>query len=36
MVKFETVNELSLRITSDGTSEDVIFSKAGAFICGRV
>lgn len=35
MVKFETVNELSLRITSDGTSEDVIFSKAGAFICGE-
>lgn len=35
MVKFETVNELSLRITSDGTSEDIIFSKAGAFICGE-
>ena len=35
MVKFETVNELSLRVTSDGNSEDVIFSKAGAFICGE-
>ena len=35
MVKFETVNELSLRVTSDGNSEDIIFSKAGAFICGE-
>ena len=33
MVKFETVNELALKVTAD--AGDVIFSKAGAFIAGE-
>ena len=33
MVKFETVNELTLKITTQGYSE--VFTKAGAFICGE-
>lgn len=33
MVKFETVNELTLKITTQGQSE--VFTKAGAFICGE-
>lgn len=33
MVKFETVNELSLKVTAD--AGDVVFTKAGAFICGE-
>lgn len=33
MVKFETVNELTLKVTAD--AGDVIFSKAGAFIAGE-
>lgn len=32
MVKFETVNELSLRVTADAGDE--VFTKAGAFIAG--
>jgi len=35
MLKLETVNELALKVTSDGTSQDVLFTKAGAFICGE-
>lgn len=34
MVKFETVNELSLKITCQGGG-DVVFTKAGAFIAGE-
>jgi uncharacterized protein (AIM24 family) len=34
MVKFETVNEVSLRITSQGAG-DRVFTKAGAFIGGQ-
>lgn len=33
MAKFETVNELSLRVTADGG--ETVFTKAGAFICGE-
>ena len=33
MIKFETVNELALKVTCQGNG--VIFSKAGAFICGE-
>lgn len=33
MIKFETVNELTLKVTCQGGG--VIFSKAGAFICGE-
>ena len=33
MVRFETVNELTLRVTCQGN--DVIFTKAGAFIAGE-
>lgn len=32
MVKFETVNELTLKVTCTGS--DYIFTKAGAFIAG--
>lgn len=35
MLKLETVNELSLKVTSDGNGADVLFTKAGAFICGE-
>lgn len=34
MVKFETLNELTLKITCSGGG-DVVFTKAGAFICGE-
>lgn len=34
MVKFETVNELTLKVTSQGGG-DMFFTKAGAFICGE-
>lgn len=33
MVKFETINELTLKITCQGGG--VVFTKAGAFICGE-
>lgn len=33
MIKFETLNELTLKITTDGNS--VVFTKAGAFIGGE-
>jgi len=33
MLKFETVNELSLKVTCQGN--EVLFAKAGAFICGE-
>lgn len=33
MLKFETVNELALKVTCRGN--DVLFAKAGAFICGE-
>lgn len=33
MLKFETVNELALRVTCKGN--DTLFVKAGAFICGE-
>lgn len=33
MVKFETVNELTLKVTCSGS--DVIFAKAGAFVAGE-
>ncbi len=33
MIKFETVNELTLKVTSTGN--DVIFAKVGAFIAGE-
>lgn len=34
MLKLETVNELALKVTSQGGG-DVLFTKAGAFICGE-
>lgn len=34
MVKFETLNELTLKITCQG-SGDIVFTKAGAFIAGE-
>ncbi len=34
MIKLETVNELTLKVTSQGGG-DVLFTKAGAFICGE-
>lgn len=34
MIKFETVNELTLKVTCQGGG-DQFFSKAGAFICGE-
>ncbi len=33
MLKFETVNELTLKVTCRGN--DILFTKAGAFICGE-
>ncbi len=33
MLKFETVNELTLKVTCTGS--DVLFTKAGAFIAGE-
>ena len=33
MLRFETVNELALKVTCRGN--DVLFAKAGAFICGE-
>ena len=35
MIKLETVNELTLKVTSDGMSQDELFTKAGAFIGGE-
>lgn len=35
MIKFETVNELTLKVTCDGNGRDKFFSKAGAFISGE-
>lgn len=35
MLKLETVNELTLKVTSDGNGQDVLFTKAGAFISGE-
>lgn len=35
MLKLETVNELTLKVTSDGNGQDVLFTKAGAFIAGE-
>lgn len=35
MIKLETVNELALKVTSDGMQNDVLFTKAGAFIGGQ-
>lgn len=32
MIKFETINELTLKVTTTGN--DVIFTKTGAFIAG--
>lgn len=34
MIKLETLNELTLKVTSQGGG-DVLFTKAGAFICGE-
>ena len=34
MIKFETINELTLKVTCQG-SGDQFFTKAGAFICGE-
>ena len=34
MLKLETVNELTLKVTSQGGG-DVLFTKAGAFIAGE-
>lgn len=35
MLKLETVNELTLKVTADGNGQDVLFTKAGAFIAGE-
>lgn len=35
MLKLETLNELTLKVTSDGSGQDVLFTKAGAFISGE-
>ena len=35
MLKLETVNELTLKVTSDGMGQDVLFTKAGSFIAGE-
>lgn len=35
MLKLETLNELSLKVTSDGNGQDILFTKAGAFIGGE-
>lgn len=35
MLKLETVNELTLKVTSDGQGQDVLFTKAGSFIAGE-
>ena len=34
MLNFETINELTLKVTCTGN--DVLFTKAGAFIAGRI
>ena len=34
MLKFETLNELTLKVTCRGN--DVLFTKAGAFIAGEI
>ena len=35
MLTLETVNELTLKVTSDGSGQDILFTKAGAFIAGE-
>ena len=35
MLRFEVVNELTLKVESDGRGQDVLFTKAGAFIGGE-
>lgn len=35
MLKLETVNELTLKVTSDGSGQDFLFTKAGSFIAGE-
>lgn len=35
MLKLETCNELTLKVTCDGNGQDVLFTKAGAFIVGE-
>lgn len=35
MLKLETVNELTLKVTCDGNGRDKLFTKAGAFISGE-
>ena len=35
MLKLETVNELTLKVTCDGMGNDVLFTKAGSFIAGE-
>jgi uncharacterized protein (AIM24 family) len=35
MLKLETVNELTLKVTCQGGAGDYLFSKAGAFIAGE-
>lgn len=35
MLRLEVVNELTLKVTSDGRGQDVLFTKAGAFIGGE-
>lgn len=35
MLKLETVNELTLKVTCDGVGRDKLFTKAGAFVTGE-
>ena len=35
MLRLEVVNELTLMVSSDGRGQDVLFTKAGAFIGGE-
>lgn len=35
MLKFEVLKELTLKVTSDGMGNDVLFTKAGAFVGGE-
>lgn len=35
MLRLEVVNELTLKVTSDGRGQDTLFTKAGAFIGGE-
>ncbi len=34
MLRLEVVNELTLKVESDGYGQDVLFTKTGAFIGG--